>query len=152
MSLDGVYDSDNIFAKIVRGELPAAKVFEDAATMALMDVFPQSRGHTLVIHKSARARNLLDVDAAALSAIIDTVQKVTRAVCSALKPDGVLISQFNGSAAGQTIYHLHFHIIPRWQGRPLGGHGEGGMADSVELAALAAQIAEWLDEPAAPTC
>ena len=116
MSLDGVYDPDNIFAKIVRGELPAAKVFEDAQTMALMDVFPQSRGHTLVIHKSAPARNLLDVDAAALSAVIDTVQRVTRAVRSALKPDGVLISQFNGSAAGQTIYHLHFHIIPRWDG------------------------------------
>jgi len=150
MSLDGVYEPDNVFAKIVRGELPGTKVFEDADTMALMDVFPQSRGHTLVIHKSARARNLLDVDAAALSAIMDTVQRVARAVCSALKPDGVLISQFNGSAAGQTIYHLHFHIIPRWQGEPLGGHGAGRMADSAELASLAAQIAEKIERPAVP--
>ena len=151
MSLDGVYDPQNIFAKIVRGELPAAKVFEDAHTMALMDVFPQSRGHTLVIHKSARARNLLDVDAAALTAVVDTVQRIARAVRSALKPDGILISQFNGSAAGQTIYHLHFHIIPRWTGEALGRHGAGGMADNAELVTLARQIAAQIDRPAAET-
>jgi histidine triad (HIT) family protein len=145
MSLEGVYDPDNIFAKIVRGDLPAAKVFEDAETMALMDVFPQSRGHTLVIHKSARARNLLEVDAAALRAIMDTVQRVTRAICSALKPDGVMVSQFNGSASGQTIYHLHFHIIPRWEGVALGRHGATGMADASELASLAKQIADEIE-------
>jgi histidine triad (HIT) family protein len=148
MSLDGVYDPDNIFAKIARGDLPAAKVFEDAQTMALMDVFPQSRGHTLVIHKSAPARNLLDVDAAALSAVIDTVQRVARAVRSALRPDGVLVSQFNGSAAGQTIYHLHFHIIPRWNGEALGRHA-AGMADSADRATLARQIADEIERPAA---
>jgi histidine triad (HIT) family protein len=141
MSLDGVYDPENIFAKIVRGDLPAVKVFEDAAALALMDVFPQARGHTLVINKHARARNLLDVDTADLHAVIDTVQRVARAVAKALKPDGVLISQFNGSAAGQTIYHLHFHIIPRWQAEPLGRHAQEGMADTAELASLARQIA-----------
>jgi histidine triad (HIT) family protein len=149
MSLEGVYDPDNIFAKIVRGDLPAVKVYEDAETLALMDVFPQSRGHTLVIHKSARARNLLDADPAALGAVIDTVQRVAIAVSSALKPDGVLVSQFNGSAAGQTIFHLHFHIIPRWRGDALGRHGEGRMADSAELVSLAAQIAEKIQRPAA---
>jgi histidine triad (HIT) family protein len=149
MSLDGVYDPDNIFAKIARGDLPAAVVFEDAHTMAMMDVFPQSRGHTLVIHKSARARNILDVDATALGAIIETVQRIARAVCSALKPDGVLISQFNGSAAGQTIYHLHFHVIPRWNGEPLGRHAGGGVADGAELANLARQIADQIDKSGA---
>jgi histidine triad (HIT) family protein len=149
MSLDGVYDPDNIFAKIARGELAAAKVFEDADTMALMDVFPQSRGHTLVIHKSAHARNLLDVDPAALRAIIDTVQRVARAIRIALKPDGVLINQLNGSAAGQTIYHLHFHVIPRWEGEPLGRHSAGGVADSDELASLAAKIARQIEHPVA---
>jgi histidine triad (HIT) family protein len=149
VSLDGVYDPDNIFAKIVRGEIPAAKVFEDAQTMAFMDVFPQSRGHTLVIHKTSPARNLLDADAAAARAIIETVQRVARAVRGALKPDGILVSQFNGSAAGQTIYHLHFHIIPRWNGEALGRHAEGGMADSKVLAQLAGQIADEIDPPAA---
>jgi histidine triad (HIT) family protein len=141
MSLEGVYDPDNIFARIVRGDLPTAKVFEDADTMALMDVFPQSRGHALVIHKSAQARNLMDIDTTALRAVMDTVQRVTRAVCAALKPDGVMVSQFNGSAAGQSIYHLHFHIIPRWEGVALGRHGANGIADAAELASLAKQIA-----------
>jgi histidine triad (HIT) family protein len=142
MSLDGVYDPDNIFAKIVRGDMPAAKVFEDHDTLAFMDVFPQGRGHTLVIHKHAHARNLLDVDPEALQATILTTQRVARAVRAALKPDGVFVAQFNGSVAGQTIYHLHFHIIPRWAGVALGRHGEGGMADMGELAKLAKAIAD----------
>jgi histidine triad (HIT) family protein len=142
MSLDGVYDPDNIFAKIVRGDLPAAIVFENEHTMALMDVFPQSHGHTLVIHKSATARNLLDIEPEALRAVIDTVQRVTQGVRDALKPEGIMVSQFNGSVAGQTIFHLHFHIIPRWQSTPLGRHAQGGMADAAELARLAKQIAE----------
>ena len=141
MSLDGVYDRDNIFARIVRGEMPAAKVFEDDDTLAFMDVFPQSRGHTLVIHKSAHARNLMEIDKQALNSVMDTVQRVTRAVRVALNPEGVMVAQFNGAAAGQTVYHLHFHVIPRWDGLPLGRHGEGGMADPAELASLAGQIA-----------
>src|SRR5438270_1191466 len=129
MSLDGVYDEDNVFAKILRGEIPAARIFEDEATLAFMDAFPQSRGHCLVIHRTARARNLLDVELPALNAMMATVQRVARAVRAALNPDGIVITQFNGAASGQTVFHLHVHIIPRWQGAPLGRHGEGGMAD-----------------------
>jgi histidine triad (HIT) family protein len=140
MSLDGTYDGGNIFAKILRGEMPAAKVFEDEHVLAFMDVFPQARGHTLVIPKHSSARNLLEEEPQVLSELILGVQRVTRAVRAALKPDGIVVTQFNGSPAGQTIYHLHFHIIPRWEGAALGRHGEG-MADPEELKALAAQIA-----------
>jgi len=142
MSLDGAYDDGNIFARIVRGEIPAAKVFENAETLAFMDVFPQVRGHTLVISKTSRARNLLEIEPAALSAVMATVQRVSQAVRLALKPDGILISQFNGTAAGQTIFHLHVHILPRWYGVELGRHGAGGMAEVTELTTLAALIAE----------
>ncbi len=141
MSLDGAYDPNNIFAKIVRGEMPAAKVFEDHETMAFMDVFPQARGHMLVVHKTAAARNLMDIEPEPLQATILTVQRITRAVRAALKPDGIMVSQFNGAVSGQTIYHLHFHIIPRWEGVPLGRHGGGEMADAGELAKLAEAIA-----------
>jgi histidine triad (HIT) family protein len=145
MSLDGVYDEQNIFAKILRGEVPAARICEDDATLAFMDVFPQSRGHALVIHRTSKARNLLDVDSKELCAVMDAVQRVTRAVRAALAPDGIMISQFNGAPAGQTIYHLHVHIIPRWNDVPLGRHGAGGMADVQSLAKLADEIAAHLD-------
>ena len=141
MSLDGTYDASNIFGKILRGEAPAARVFEDSHVLAFMDVFPQSKGHTLVIPKHSTARNLLEEEPETLSGLILGVQRVTRAVRAALEPDGIVVTQFNGSASGQTIYHLHFHIIPRWDGVPLKGHGVGGMADMDELKALAAQIA-----------
>ncbi len=140
MSLDGQYDEGNIFAKIVRGEIPAAKVFEDDDTLAFMDAFPQGDGHTLVVHKRSRARNLLDVEPAELNAVMATVQRVARAVRTALAPDGIVVTQFNGAPAGQTVFHLHVHILPRWEGVALGRHG-AGMADGVELGALAAQIA-----------
>jgi histidine triad (HIT) family protein len=141
MSLDGAYDEDNVFAKILRGEIPSAKVFEDRHVLAFMDVFPQSRGHTLVISKESKATNLLDVEPQILSHLILDVQRVARAVRAALKPDGIAVSQFNGAPAGQSVFHLHFHIIPRWTGAPARAHGEGGMADPAELKALAAQIA-----------
>jgi histidine triad (HIT) family protein len=141
MSLDGDYDHDNIFAKIIRGETPAAKVFEDAYVLAFMDVFPQSRGHTLVISKKSNARNLLEVKPDDLAHVIVDVQRIAKAMRAALKPDGLVLTQFNGDAAGQTIFHLHFHLIPRWANAPLRPHGEGGMADPKELAELAAQIA-----------
>ena len=140
MTLDGVYDPDNIFAKIIRGELPSAKVFEDESTLAFMDAFPQGPGHTLVVHKFSRARNLLEVEAGDLSVLMATVQRITRAVRAAFNPDGVTVMQFNGAAAGQTIYHLHFHVIPRWQGTPLGRHSKG-IAEPSELAEFARQIA-----------
>ena len=141
MSLDGDYDHANIFAKILRGEAPSARVFEDHDVLAFMDVFPQARGHTLVISKHSQARNLLDVEPEPLEKLILGVQRITRAVRAALNPDGIMVGQFNGAPAGQTIFHLHFHIIPRWAGTPLRPHGEGGMADPVELGALARQIA-----------
>ena len=141
MSLDGTYDDGNIFAKILRGEAPAAKVFEDGDVFAFMDVFPQAKGHTLVIPKHSHARNLLEVEPEVLGPLMLGVQRVTRAVRAALNPDGVVVTQYNGAPAGQTIYHLHFHIIPRWEGVALGRHASGGMADPAELKALAEQIA-----------
>jgi histidine triad (HIT) family protein len=140
MSLDGVYDPDNIFAKIARGEAPCHKVFEDADTLAFMDLFPQSPGHVLVIHKRATARNLLEVNLADLAPVMVTVQRVSRAMVSAFKPDGLAIMQFNGSASGQTVFHLHVHLIPRWAGQPLGLHAQK-MADAGDLAARAKAIA-----------
>ena len=141
MSLDGVYDDQNIFAKIVRGEAPAVKIYEDHAVLAFMDVFPQSRGHCLVVSKTSRARNLLDVEPDVLCKLMSDVQRIGRAVVAALNPDGVVITQFNGSPAGQTVFHLHVHIIPRWIDQPLKGHSQGQIADMAELKALAEQIA-----------
>jgi histidine triad (HIT) family protein len=140
MSLDGTYDDANIFARILRGEMPSARVFEDEHVYAFMDVFPQSRGHVLVIPKHSKARNLLEEEPQVLADLMLGVQRVARAVVAALKPDGVVVTQFNGAPAGQTVFHLHVHIIPRWEGAALGRHASGGMADPQELKALAEQI------------
>jgi histidine triad (HIT) family protein len=141
MSLGGAYDDQNIFAKIVRGEAPAVKVYEDQDGLAFMDVFPQTRGHCLVVSKTSRARNLLEVEPAVLCKLMVDVQRVAQAVVAALEPDGVIITQFNGAPAGQTVFHLHVHIIPRWADQPMQGHSHGKMADMGELQALAQQIA-----------
>lgn len=141
MSLDGTYDPDNIFAKILRGEAPCARVFEDDHVLAFMDVFPQAKGHTLVIPKHSTARNLLEEDPAVLAPLILGVQRVARAVRAALEPDGIVVTQFNGSTAGQTVFHPHFHILPRWNGVEVGRHASGGMADLNELKDLAEKIA-----------
>lgn len=140
MSINGIYDPGNIFAKIIKGEMPYVKVFEDAHTLAFMDVFPQSRGHVLVIPKQGQARNLLDVDAATLGHVMATVQIVSRAANKALTPDGIVITQFNGAPAGQTVFHLHVHIIPRYENTNVAAHASGQMADMDELTNLAAQI------------
>ena len=140
MSLDGDYDDTNIFAKMIRGEAPCAKVYEDDQILAFLDLFPQSRGHALVISKTAQARNLLDVEPAALQTLILGVQKVAKGLRAALSPDGLVVTQFNGAPAGQTVFHLHFHLIPRYEGVPIAGHGGARMADPDELAALAKQI------------
>jgi histidine triad (HIT) family protein len=136
------YDSTNIFAKILRGELPCHKVYEDETALVMMDIFPQSKGHTLVIPKAA-SRNLLDADPAALSALMPLVQRVANAVKAATNADGVRLGQFNEASAGQTVFHLHFHIIPAYEGVALGAHS-GGKADDAELAALAQDIAARL--------
>lgn len=138
MSLDGQYDDTNIFAKILNGDLPCVKVYEDDAVLAFMDIFPQSPGHTLVVPK-APARNLLDLDDDALQAAMVRVKRIAKAVKAALNPDGIIITQFNGAPAGQTVFHIHFHIIPRWEGRGLGRHG-GTAADMDELKAEAEKI------------
>ncbi|WP_342154297.1 HIT family protein [Methylorubrum sp. SB2] len=137
------YDPDNIFGKILRGEIPAHKVYEDAHTLAFMDVMPQGEGHTLVIPK-APSRGLLDAEPAALAALIASVQRVGRAVKKAFDADGLTVFQFNEPAGGQTVFHLHFHVIPRREGISLQRH-EGGMADNAVLAEHAARIRAALD-------
>ncbi len=140
MTLHAPYDSANIFGKILRGEMPAVKVFEDDVALAFMDVFPQGDGHTLVIPKQVEARNFLDLPEEALGDYMLRVQKVARAVEASLKPDGLRIFQFNGTPAGQTVFHLHFHILPVWEGVKIGGHGSGGIKSAAELEPVAARI------------
>ena len=137
------YDSNNIFAKILRGEIPSHKVYEDDNTLAFMDVMPQADGHTLVIPK-APSRNLLDADPAALGALMASVQKVAHAVRKAFDAEGILIQQFNEPAAGQTVFHLHFHVLPRSTGVPLRAHS-GKMADHALLADHAARVRAALE-------
>ncbi|NWG91102.1 MAG: HIT family protein [Parvularculaceae bacterium] len=139
MSLSAEYDPNNIFAKIVRGEMPSVKVFEDEIALAFMDIFPQSEGHTLVIPRKSKATNLLSADAAELGPLIERVQRVANGVVKALSPDGVRVMQINGAPAGQTVFHLHFHIIPVFEGTPLKRHA-GERADPARLESLAAKI------------
>ena len=136
------YDPANIFGKIIRGEIPAHKVFEDDDVLVMMDIFPQSKGHVLVIPK-AQSRNLLDAHPTALARAIPQVQRVARAVMAALKPDGLRLVQYNEAPAGQSVFHLHFHLIPAYEGVELGRHGQG-RADDAELAEQAKAIAAAL--------
>lgn len=136
------YDRDNIFGKILRGEIPSHKVHETEHALVMMDIFPQSRGHVLVVPKAA-SRNLLDADPAALAAVMPLIQKVANAVHAATGADGIRLAQFNEAPAGQTVFHLHFHIIPVYEGVEIGRHG-GGKADDADLAALAKEIAARL--------
>ena len=137
------YDNNNIFAKILRGEIPCVRVYEDDKTLAFMDVMPQARGHTLVIPREA-AEDILDLSPGGLTAMMATTQKVALAIHKALEPDGIVLTQFNGAAAGQSVFHLHFHILPIWADQPLSPHGAGGMADMEVLKATAARIADRL--------
>lgn len=143
MSLDGTYDPDNIFAKILRGELPCVKVYEDEFVLSFMDIFPQAPGHVLVVPKEA-ARNALEMSDESLAAAIVRVKKIGNAVKAALAPDGIMIAQLNGAPAGQTVFHVHFHIIPRSDGAQLAMHA-GGKADMDEITAQAKKIASFLD-------
>ncbi len=115
------YDDSNVFAKILRGEIPSHKVYEDADALVFMDVMPQAPGHTLIVPK-APSRNILDADPAVLAKVIPIVQRTARAVKEAFAADGVTVVQFNEPASGQTVYHLHFHVIPRHEGVPLMPH------------------------------
>ena len=145
MSLHGAYDPDNIFARILRGDIPATKVWEDDHVLAFMDVFPQSEGHVLVVAKGSTARNILEIEPDELARVTEVVRRVAIGVEKALKPDGVTISQFNGEAGGQTIFHLHFHVVPRWADRPLKGHGHAPMATPEQLQPLAERIRAAMD-------
>lgn len=132
------YDSDNIFAKIIRGEIPCHKIYEDDETLAFMDVMPESQGHCLVIPKS-ETRNLMDADPMTLGNLIAVTQKIAKAAKTAFSADGIAIKQFNELAAGQTVFHLHFHVIPRYEGVALSRHANQ-MADNDKLAADAEKI------------
>ena len=112
------YDDANLFAKILRGEIPAYKVYEDDKSLAFLDIMPRSPGHTLVIPKS-QARNILDVAPDDLCHVMQVTQKVARAAISTFEAEGVTIQQFNESAGGQVVFHLHVHVIPRKAGVPL---------------------------------
>ena len=134
------YDPQNVFAKILRGEIPAHKVYEDEVALAIMDIMPRAEGHTLVIPKRP-ARGLIDIDPENLALLIKRVQHVAKAVKTAFGADGLTLQQFNESAGGQVIFHLHFHILPRWEGEPLAAHGRG-QAEPGELVRLGKQIGE----------
>jgi histidine triad (HIT) family protein len=133
-----MYDTGNIFAKILRGEIPSHRVYEDDDVVAFMDVMPQATGHTLVVPK-APSRNLLDADPAVLARLLPVVQRVANAAKTAFAADGVTIMQFNEAPAGQTVFHLHVHVIPRHEGVPLKAHS-GRMEDGAVLAANAAKL------------
>jgi histidine triad (HIT) family protein len=133
-----IYDPNNIFAKILRGEIPCHKIYEDDHTLAFMDVMPQVEGHCLVVPKVA-SRGLLDADPVALAKVMITVQKVATAAVKASSADGFQIRQYNESAGGQTVFHLHFHILPMKDDVPLKPH-TGKMAGHDVLAKGAEKI------------
>lgn len=136
------YDEKNIFAKILRGEAPCARIYEDEIALAFLDIMPRTPGHAVVIPKFP-ARNLLDIPPAELARFIPAVQKVAIAAKAAMEAEGVAIMQFSEAASGQTVFHLHFHILPHWSGVPLKPPG-GPIENSETLVARAAKIAAAL--------
>jgi histidine triad (HIT) family protein len=142
--LTPTYDPSNIFAKILRGEAPCVKVYEDEAALAFMDVMPRAEGHTLVIPK-APARTLFDIDPERLARLMPAVQKVGRAVMAGMKAEGLSLQQFNEAAGGQVVFHLHFHLLPRWSGvalRPPGGPFQNAEALKPHADKIIAALAE----------
>ncbi|HEY6670066.1 MAG TPA: HIT family protein [Methyloceanibacter sp.] len=137
------YDQNNIFAKVLRGEIPCHKIYEDKDTLAFLDTMPRTEGHALVITKE-KACDLFDIKPEALAKLMAVVQKLAPKIKEAVAADGVLIQQFNGAAAGQTVFHLHVHIIPRKEGEGLKPHA-GQMADQAELATTAEEIRKKLE-------
>ena len=124
------YDPSNIFAKILNGDLPCHKVYEDDTTLAFLDIMPRAKGHTLVIPK-ASAQNMFDIQEADFLALTRTVHKLTPLIKNALNADGILLQQLNGDAAGQLVYHIHFHIVPRFNDVPLKHHGNQMAQDDI---------------------
>jgi len=140
MSLTDAYDPQNIFAQIIRGDAPCYRIYEDDDVLAFLDLYPQSFGHTLVIPKRSAACNLLDVDTDALCKVMAVVQRLARAIVDELQPDGVQVAQFNGAAAGQTVFHIHVHIVPRYAGQDMRVHA-AQQGDRGELERLRARLA-----------
>ena len=141
MSLYGQYDADNVFAKILRGQLPCHRIYEDDHILAFLDVFPQSPGHTLVIPKRGRARNFLELEEREITPLFSCAKMLMGVLVAELDPVGVQLLQFNGGEGGQSVFHVHVHLVPRWAGQPLGLHGQTP-GDPEELAELAARLRE----------
>ena len=137
------YDSNNVFAKILRGEIPCVKVYEDDKTLAFMDIMPSTEGHTLVIPKEA-AESIFDLSPEGAAAMIRTTQKLAKAVKKAFRCPGVMLMQLNGEAAGQSVFHAHFHILPRSAGLDLKMHGKP-MVDPKTLQPIAEKIKAALE-------
>ena len=129
------YEPSNVFGRILRGEIPSHQVYEDEHTVSFMDAMPQSTGHALVVPRAA-SRNLLDADGATLALVLPVVQRIARAALVAFSADGISVMQFNEAAGGQSVFHLHFHVIPRFNGVALAPHS-GRMEDTAVLAAHA---------------
>jgi len=136
--MPAAYDPNNIFGKILRGEIPAHIVYEDDVALAFMDIMPRADGHVLVIPK-AGARNILDIPSDDLAALMPAVQKVAKAVKTAMNADGITLQQFSEPAGGQVVFHIHFHVLPRWDGVPLRPH-TGAMEKPEILEVHAAKI------------
>ncbi len=139
------YDENNIFAKILRGQSPCAKVYEDESTLAFMDIMPQANGHTLVIPKSP-ARNLLDIEDQALAQLAVNLKKIANGIKAAVNADGITVVQNNESAGGQVVFHLHFHLIPRVAGDGW-RFGPGPMQPLEALEPTASRIKAALQTP-----
>jgi len=132
------YDTNNVFAKILRGEIPCVKLYEDDKTLAFMDVMPQADGHALVIPKEP-AENILDLSPEGAAAMMATTQKIAKAVKKGLNAPGIMLAMLNGAPAGQSVFHIHFHVIPRAHGVDLGMHARE-MVDAKTLEPLAEKI------------
>ncbi|HML92094.1 HIT family protein [Methyloceanibacter sp.] len=132
------YDPENIFAKILKGEIPSHKLYEDGDTFAFLDIMPRTEGHALVITKEPAA-DLFGITPEGLGKLMAVVQTLAPKIEKAVGADGVLIQQFNGAAAGQTVFHLHVHIVPIKKGVPVKPHA-GDMADPDDLKATAEKI------------
>ncbi|MEL7166470.1 MAG: HIT family protein [Pseudomonadota bacterium] len=131
------YDDQNIFARILRGEIPSTRVFEDEETLCFMDIMPRADGHCLVIPKTP-CRNVLDATDAQLAAVMRTTRRVAQAAMAGLGADGITLQQFNEAPGGQEVFHLHMHILPRHEGVSLRPPGQ--MGDMDQIAAIAEKI------------
>lgn len=132
------YDPNNIFAKILRREIPSVAVYEDTLTLAFMDVMPQADGHTLVIPKE-NAETIFELSEKGAANLLTVTIKIAHAVRVAMNAEGITLTQFNGAAAGQSVPHVHFHVLPRWSGAPLRRHG-GNMENPEKLKTVADKI------------